>query len=215
MDNDEENFDDISKIEGTDENNGIMKKFSISINSHDSNESSGVEIDDGEANDDRDEEEFDIDNDDVSPSKKNVAKHKYKKKRKSDIPCYILTPEDTLKLVCDVFLIIAILYSVLISPLKLARPEAFAPGWRYMDIITDIIFLIDIFVNFFSAYHDKDHVLVISLKKIACVYLTGWFAFDLISGIPFSLFMSDDSESINAGAVTKLAKAPRLYKITK
>lgn len=56
-------------------------------------------------------------------------------------------------------------------------------------------------------------MLVYSLAAIAGNYLGGWFIFDAISGVPFSLFMQE--ESSNVGAVANLAKAPRLYKITK
>ena len=67
--------------------------------------------------------------------------------------------------------------------------------------------------NFLSAFYTKEHVLVYSLAAIAGNYLGGWFIFDAISGVPFSLFMQE--ESSNVGAVANLAKAPRLYKITK
>lgn len=51
--------------------------------------------------------------------------------------------------------------------------------------MVDGLFLIDIFINFISAYEDPVTGLpVISLKKIAFNYLTGWFCLDLLAVMP-------------------------------
>jgi hypothetical protein len=56
-------------------------------------------------------------------------------KRKRKIPFYIIEPEDTLRGCLDFVLVIAVLYSVFVSPLKLAIPEAFNEDWIYMDMV--------------------------------------------------------------------------------
>ena len=50
-----------------------------------------------------------------------------------------------------------------------------------LEIIFDIIFGIDLFINFFSAYYDKNNYLVTNLDKIAINYLSGWFWIDLFA----------------------------------
>ena len=52
----------------------------------------------------------------------------------------------------------------------------------------DILFGIDIIVNFLSSYEDPATGLpVISLKAIALNYLTGWFMLDLLAVLPVQL----------------------------
>lgn len=62
--------------------------------------------------------------------------------------------------------------------------DTIKPG-DVIDTIVDLLFTIDICLNFISAYDDPITGLpVISLTKIAKNYITGWFWIDLISVIP-------------------------------
>ena len=54
----------------------------------------------------------------------------------------------------------------------------------FISTCVDVAFLIDIFVNFISAYEDHDCLPVVSLKKIALNYITGFFSIDFIAVIP-------------------------------
>ena len=50
-------------------------------------------------------------------------------------------------------------------------------GIFWFEISADIAFGIDIVLNFFTAYHDHDHI-VYNHKKIALRYLKGFFILD-------------------------------------
>jgi hypothetical protein len=57
-----------------------------------------------------------------------------------------------------------------------------------LDIFVDIIFLMDMVVNFISAYDDPVTSLqIVSIRKIAKNYITGWFFIDLIALMPVQL----------------------------
>ena len=53
----------------------------------------------------------------------------------------------------------------------------------------DIIFGIDILVNFMTSYYDDDFKLIDDRKTIAKKYLGGWFLPDLIAIFPFELII--------------------------
>lgn len=55
-----------------------------------------------------------------------------------------------------------------------------------MDMISDAIFIIDIFLTFFTMTEDSEGLMITSLKGIAKKYLKGYFLFDLISSMPIS-----------------------------
>ena len=57
--------------------------------------------------------------------------------------------------------------------------------WKYIFLFIDIIYIIDIFLNFFRAYHNIDENLVSKTKKIFFHYLKTWFLLDFIQAIPY------------------------------
>ena len=73
--------------------------------------------------------------------------------------------------------------------------------------------MIDIFVNFFSAYQDEDQKVIDDLKKIAMNYFFGWFFIDLMSIFPFQWVMSSSGGS-NAD-INGMAKIIRINRIGK
>ena len=48
----------------------------------------------------------------------------------------------------------------------------------------DTLFIIDIFINFISAYEDNNGMPVVNIKLIAMNYVQGWFIIDFIASIP-------------------------------
>ena len=61
--------------------------------------------------------------------------------------------------------------------------------WPYviLDIVTDVIFLINMVITFFMPVF-KDTRLVVKKKEIAKMYLKFWFWVDLYCLFPFSIF---------------------------
>jgi hypothetical protein len=87
----------------------------------------------------------------------------------------------------------------------------------YFDFVIDILFLIDLVLNFFSAYIDSDENVIRNHKSIVINYLTSWFAVDILSLVPINLI----TDGFNCSTTTKLNKLakviriPRLYKLFK
>lgn len=66
-----------------------------------------------------------------------------------------------------------------------SNPDSPLSGEEILDMCVDALFLIDIFINFVSAYEDPNTGLpVISLKKISINYFTGWFLLDVLAVMP-------------------------------
>jgi hypothetical protein len=75
----------------------------------------------------------------------------------------------------------------------------------------DICFFVDIFINFCSAYYDKDFNLVDDRKVIAKSYLYSWFFVDFISIIPFDQIF----ESGSYNRLARIARIGKMYKLIK
>ena len=73
-------------------------------------------------------------------------------------------------------------------PASNGRPRFPLEPLVIIDIIVDIMFLADIFVNFRTTFLSNGEV-VTDPKKIAINYVKGWFVIDLIATIPFDLLL--------------------------
>lgn len=58
-----------------------------------------------------------------------------------------------------------------------------------IDMIVDVMFLVDIFINFRTTYVNKNDEVVSHPLKIAVHYFKGWFLIDVIAAIPFDLLL--------------------------
>jgi hypothetical protein len=82
----------------------------------------------------------------------------------------------------------------------------------FISTFVDVMYGIDILINFVSAYEDvQTGLIVVDTKKIAIDYIQGWFFIDLVATLPTQLL-----ESIFNGPELKLARLsrlPRLYRV--
>jgi len=58
-----------------------------------------------------------------------------------------------------------------------------------VDLVVDIMFVVDIFINFRTTYVNKNDEVVSHPGKIAVHYFKGWFLIDMIAAIPFDLLL--------------------------
>lgn len=59
----------------------------------------------------------------------------------------------------------------------------------FIDFIVDIMFIIDILINFRTTYVNKNDQVVSHSGKIALHYFKGWFLIDVVAAIPFDLML--------------------------
>lgn len=59
----------------------------------------------------------------------------------------------------------------------------------FIDLIVDIMFIIDILINFRTTYVNKNDQVVSHPGKIALHYFKGWFLIDVVAAIPFDLML--------------------------
>ena len=87
------------------------------------------------------------------------------------------------------------------------------------DMFTDVVFIIDIILNFFFVEEDVNGEMIIDQKKIAITYFRTWFFIDLIASIPVTFIMiflasdSDTESDLISIRFLKLAKFTRMYRL--
>jgi len=119
----------------------------------------------------------------------NRTRQDIEKKILDQKPKIVLLADDPFKRFWNILMIFLLAYVALYVPYGIcfnkSQPGDPITAIEVVDILVDVLFFIDIIVNFISSFDDPDSGLpVISLKKIALNYLTGWFALDLVAVLP-------------------------------
>jgi hypothetical protein len=115
--------------------------------------------------------------------------------------------------------VILLIYTAIFVPYKVAFVEEPSKSDKVIDYLIDILFTIDIFVNFMSGYEDEEEGKVVkNIRLNALGYLKSWFFPDVLACIPFGLIMPDNSakggnNSASTAKLVRLARLPRLYRL--
>ena len=76
--------------------------------------------------------------------------------------------------------------------------------------VIEALFLIFIILQFFQTYQDPSTLLIITdYKSIALRYIKGWFFIDLLSIIPFELFMHSSYDNLKYLKMIRLLRLPK------
>ena len=65
-------------------------------------------------------------------------------------------PEEAFKVFWDIFITILILFVCVTAPWRLAFTDEDDLAWMIIGGIVDFFFLVDLVINFFTAYHDEE-----------------------------------------------------------
>lgn len=109
------------------------------------------------------------------------------------------------KAVWDWIILLLVIYTAIFTPyvaaFLLGEPreeedkQANSAKYHYtdpltiIDLIVDIMFIIDILINFRTTYVNKNDEVVSHPGKIAVHYFKGWFLIDVVAAIPFDLLL--------------------------
>ncbi|CAB1459417.1 unnamed protein product [Pleuronectes platessa] len=86
-----------------------------------------------------------------------------------------------------------------------------------VDLMVDIMFIIDILINFRTTYVNVNEEVVSHPAKIAIHYFKGWFLIDMVAAIPFDLliFGSGSDETTTLIGLLKTARLLRLVRVAR
>ena len=130
-----------------------------------------------------------------------------KQKNKKCFDKMYLHPEDQFLSIFDIVMLIIIGYSCFTSAYYLTFHMTTSPALLYVEDITYICFGIDITLNFFRVFQDKEGVWIYDHEKIAKRYARSTLFFDVISTFPFYL-LPEDTINLNF-------KLVRLFRLTR
>lgn len=117
--------------------------------------------------------------------------------RNREVPFYIILPNGKGKRFWDVLMTFFLVFSLVIIPIDVGwNLECFTANqgaaFRSFYTYCSILFMFDIFLNFFTAVLNEKNQYIYNPAYISNHYLTNNFIFDVMSAIPFDKFKSFD-----------------------
>lgn len=112
---------------------------------------------------------------------------------------WILLHYSPFKAFWDWIILLLVLYTAVFTPYSAAFLLDEHGGFRQrrcgytcnalniVDLMVDVLFIVDIVMNFRTTYVDQKDVVVTQPSRIAKHYIKGWFFIDLFAAIPFDL----------------------------
>ncbi|XP_030016659.1 potassium voltage-gated channel subfamily H member 6-like [Sphaeramia orbicularis] len=85
-----------------------------------------------------------------------------------------------------------------------------------VDLIVDIMFIVDIIINFRTTYVNSNDEVVSQSTRIAVHYFKGWFLIDMVAAIPFDLLIyRSGEETTTLIGLLKTARLLRLVRVAR
>ena len=155
-----------------------------------------------------------------------IEKSKKQEVKKSFLAIY---PDSVGRAVWDIALFVCIVYQSIMLPMRISFEMATADWLFYLEVCIDIMFMMDIVLNFNTGFYNKGQ-LIMSRSRIIREYVSWWFWIDLVSSLPYTWILAasegvsvraieaDDQmlgESNISGALANTPQLLRLLKIAK
>ena len=137
-------------------------------------------------------------------------------------PAPLLSGASRPRAMWDILIICLVLYSTVLLPLQMAEiVDMDSPGWQAFDLIVDVLFWIDLVLNFFTPYQSASGDWITDKKRMALNYLKSWFVIDFLSCLPIdtivesALASSASSSSSTSSAVENSLDAVKATKMAR
>ncbi|KAM8946626.1 voltage-gated inwardly rectifying potassium channel KCNH6 isoform 3-T3 [Pelodytes ibericus] len=133
------------------------------------------------------------------------------------------------KAVWDWLILLLVIYTAIFTPYSAAfllNDQEEERNWEcgyscnplnIVDLIVDIMFIVDIVINFRTTYVNTNDEVVSHPGKIAIHYFKGWFLIDMVAAIPFDLliYRTGSDETTTLIGLLKTARLLRLVRVAR
>ncbi|XP_035294001.1 potassium voltage-gated channel subfamily H member 3 isoform X1 [Cricetulus griseus] len=151
----------------------------------------------------------------VFGEKPNLPEYKVAAIRKSP---FILLHCGALRATWDGFILLATLYVAVTVPYSVCvstarEPSAARGPPSVCDLAVEVLFILDIVLNFRTTFVSKSGQVVFAPKSICLHYVTTWFLLDVIAALPFDLLHAFKVNVVSVAGLAHLLKTVRLLRL--
>ncbi|KAK2833084.1 hypothetical protein Q5P01_016973 [Channa striata] len=134
------------------------------------------------------------------------------------------------KAVWDWVILLLVIYTAIFTPYSAAfllhepeeepRSECYSCNpLNMVDLVVDVMFIVDILINFRTTYVNHNDEVVSHPGRIAQHYFKGWFLIDIVAAIPFDLLIfrsgSEEPQTTTLIGLLKTARLLRLVRVAR
>ena len=106
--------------------------------------------------------------------------------------------------------------NVVLLPVSIAFFEdQINPGWLFFNSVSDLAFIIDIVLNFWTGIITKDNTVILDLKVVRKIYAKKWLPLDIVSVFPFDYIALAISRAKSLNSLVQATNALRLLRLFK
>ena len=118
----------------------------------------------------------------------------------------------------DLGMLVILMLNVILLPVAIAFfQDAVHPGWLTFNCISDLIFFLDIVLNFWTGVITDENTVILELRQVRKLYVKKWLTLDIISIFPFDyivLVIFETSDSVQS-QIAHASLALRLFRLVK
>ena len=105
---------------------------------------------------------------------------------------------------------------VILLPVAIAfYDDSIDPGWLTLNIVTDIFFVIDIVLNFWTGLITNDNFVILELRRIRRTYFRCWLWVDLIAVCPLDYIALGLTNIASVRALLQAARILRVFRLAR
>ncbi|XP_072523232.1 voltage-gated inwardly rectifying potassium channel KCNH6 [Salminus brasiliensis] len=144
-----------------------------------------------------------------------------------DVHRWIMLHYSPFKAVWDWVILLLVLYTAVFTPYSAAfllneleeerrRPCGYTCNpLNVVDAVVDVLFIVDIMINFRTTYVNHNDEVVTHPKRIAIHYIKGWFLIDMVAAVPFDLLIFKSGSDETTTTLIGLLKTARLLRLVR
>lgn len=147
-----------------------------------------------------------------------ILKRTHRKHRRAfwvwlDSTLPIILPMQRVRRYWDFLILVFVAYNSISVPLEASFAYTKTPLQRNFEDIADVLFALDVFYTFRTAYVDEQGMVVRDGLKIAKRYCATWFPIDLAASLPLEIIVLWFGVSNNNLTYLAMLKTPRLLRL--
>lgn len=136
-----------------------------------------------------------------------------------DSPRWVLSPQSRFRYTWDSVATLLIIFIAVVLPYRVTFATDWTLGWELFDLFTDSFFIVDIILNFNTAYIDDVGRTIVRFRPRVLHYVRTWFFADLMATMPWSWFANGiqlsqpDVAQSQASQASQLTEMIRMIKL--
>lgn len=128
---------------------------------------------------------------------------------------WVFHPKHKFKLLWNFFLMILLFYTATVLPYRICFDLMQDQDWTVTDLCVDIVFFVDILINFNTALCSLSGKISYNRIEIAKKYIKTWFFVDFLSCIPLDYILTNQKDTAIYNRFLRILRVTRIYKIVK